>query len=294
MINMGEVITAMVTPFDKSLNLNFDVCGKLIEHLIEEGSEGIVLSGTTGESATLKDNEKLELFKFAKDNFGDRVRIIAGTGSNDTEHSIELSKEAERIGVDCLLLVAPYYNKPSQWGLFKHFEAIATEIKIPIIIYNVPSRTSSNISSKTCIELSKIDNICGVKEASGDLIQISEIIRDSSNDFLVYSGNDCDTLPVLSLGGYGVVSVASHIVGRKIKEMVSSFKKGAIREAAGIHLKLLDLFNGIFITTNPVPIKKALNLKGISVGQCRLPLCNMDEKELEIFKDILKRHGVIK
>ncbi len=293
MVNMGELITAMVTPFDKSFNLDFDVCGKLIEHLIEEGSEGIVLSGSTGESATLEDNEKLELFRFAKDNFGDRVKIIAGTGSSDTKHSMELSKEAERIGVDCLLLVAPYYNKPSQWGLFKHFEAIAAEIKIPIILYNVPSRTSSNISSKTCVELSKINNICGIKESSGDLMQISEIIRDSSSDFLVYSGNDCDTLPMLSLGGYGVVSVASHIVGRRIKEMVYSFKKGDIGKAAGIHLELLDIFNGIFITTNPVPIKEALNLKGISVGPCRLPLCDMDENELEIFKEILKRHKII-
>src|SRR3972149_8594602 len=179
MINIGEVITAMVTPFDKDYNLDLDSCGKLIKYLIDEGSEGILLSGSTGEASTLDDNEKIKLFKFAKDNFGDRIKIIAGTGSNDTRHSIELSKEAEKIGVDCLLLVAPYYNKPSQLGLFKHFEAIAAEVKIPIIIYNVPSRTSSNISSKTCVELSNIDNICGVKEASSDRRQISEIMTDT-------------------------------------------------------------------------------------------------------------------
>ncbi|MFZ3387047.1 MAG: dihydrodipicolinate synthase family protein, partial [Candidatus Hydromicrobium sp.] len=162
MIDIGEVITAMVTPFDKKYNLDIDSCGKLLDYLINEGSDGVLLSGSTGESSTLDDDEKIKLFKFVKDNFGDRIKIIAGTGSNDTRHSIELSKEAEKIGVDCLLLVAPYYNKPSQWGLFKHFEAIAAGVKTPIILYNVPSRTSSNISSKTCVELSKIDNICGI------------------------------------------------------------------------------------------------------------------------------------
>jgi len=293
MLDIGEVITAMVTPFDKNYKLDLESCGKLLEYLINEGSDGILLSGSTGESSTLDDKEKIELFKFAKDNFGSRVKIIAGTGSNDTKHSIELSKEAEKIGVDCLLLVAPYYNKPSQWGLFKHFEAIAGEVKIPIILYNVPSRTSSNISSRTCVELSKIDNICGIKEASGDMRQISEIIRDTDESFLVYSGNDGDTLPILSIGGYGVISVASHIICREIKEMISSFKRGDLNKAAEMHRNLLDIFYGIFIATNPVPIKEALNLKGITVGPCRLPLCRMEEKELSVFKDILKRHRII-
>ena len=293
MINIGEVITAMVTPFDKNYNLDLDSCRKLLDYLIDEGSDGILLSGSTGEASTLDDDEKIKLFKFAKDNFGDKVKIIAGTGSNDTRHSIELSKEAEKIGVDCLLLVTPYYNKPSQLGLFKHFEAIAAEVKIPIIIYNVPSRTSSNISSKTCVELSKIDNICGIKEASSDMRQISEIIRDTGEDFLVYSGNDGDTLPILSLGGYGVISVASHIICREIKEMVTSFKRGDFRKAAKMHRDLLDIFYGIFIATNPVPIKEALNLKGISVGPCRLPLCSMEDKELLAFKAILKKHKIV-
>lgn len=294
MINMGEVITAMVTPFDKSCSLDLNSCSRLLNYLIDgEESDGILLSGSTGESSTLDDDEKIKLFKFAKDNFGDRVKIIAGTGSNDTRHSIELSKEAESIGVDCLLLVAPYYNKPSQWGLFKHFEVIASEVKTPIILYNVPSRTSSNISSKTCVELSKIDNICGIKEASGDMRQISEIIRDTDDDFLVYSGNDGDTLPILSLGGYGVISVASHIVGKEIKEMIASFKRGDFREAAKLHRDLMDIFYGIFIATNPIPIKEALNLKGINVGPCRLPLCPMEDKELMAFKEILKKHKII-
>jgi len=293
MIDIGEVITAMVTPFDKNYNLDLDSCGKLLDYLINEGSDGVLLSGSTGESSTLDDDEKIKLFKFVKDNFGDRIKIIAGTGSNDTRHSIELSKEAEKIGIDCLLLVAPYYNKPSQWGLFKHFEAIATGVKTPIILYNVPSRTSSNISSKTCVELSKIDNICGIKEAGSDIRQISEIIRDTGEDFLVYSGNDGDTLPILSLGGYGVISVASHIICREIKEMITSFKKGDFRKAAKMHRDLTDIFYGIFIATNPVPIKEALNLKGINVGSCRLPLCPMEDKELIAFKEILKRHKII-
>ena len=293
MVGIGEVITAMVTPFNKNFKLNLDNCYRLMNYLIDNGSDGILLSGTTGESPTLSDEEKIKLFKFAKKNFGDRTKIIAGTGSNDTRHSIELSKEAEKLGVDCLLLITPYYNKPSQWGLFKHFEAIASEVGTPIILYNVPSRTSCNISSKTCVELSKIDNICGVKEASSDMKQISEIIRDADKDFLVYSGNDGDTLPILSLGGYGVISVASHIIGREIKKMISHFKKGNFKEAAELHCDLLDIFYGIFITTNPVPIKEALNLKGIDVGPCRLPLSSMEEKELLFFKDILKRHKII-
>ena len=293
MFDMGEVITAMVTPFNKNYDMDFELCSKLMEHLSNEGSDGIVLSGSTGECSTLDDEEKIELFRFAKDNFGHKFKIIAGTGSNDTRHSIELSKEAEKIGVDCLLLVTPYYNRPSQRGIFKHFEAIAAEVKIPIILYNVPSRTVSNISSKTCVELSKIDNICAVKEASGDVRQISEIIRDSDPEFLVYSGNDGDTLTILSLGGHGIISVASHIVCREIKEMISSFKKGDFSRAAKIHLELLDIFHGIFIASNPVPIKEALNLKGINVGPCRLPLCSMEEGELEIFKEILKKHKII-
>ncbi len=293
MIDFGELITAMVTPFDKDYNLVLDCCTKLINHLIDQASDGILLSGSTGESATLDDDERIKLYEFVKDNFGSKIKIIAGTGSNDTRHSVELSKEAERIGVDGLLLVAPYYNKPSQLGMFKHFEAIAGEVKIPILLYNVPSRTSSNISSRICVELSKIDNICGIKEASGNMRQIAEIIRDTDKDFLVYSGNDGDTLPILSLGGYGAISVASHIVGKEVKEMIADFKAGDFKKAAEMHRSLVDIFYGIFIDTNPVPIKEALNLKGINVGPCRLPLCSMDDKKLQSFKEILKRYKVI-
>lgn len=292
-MEFGELITAMVTPFDKNCNLNLEACNKLIEHLIKNGSDGILLSGTTGESPTLTDEEKIQLFRLGVKNFGAKIKIIAGTGTYDTKHSIELSKEAEKIGVDGLLLVTPYYNKPNQSGLYKHFEAIANAVKIPIILYNVPSRTSCNMSAKTCIELSKIDNIIGVKEASSDFRQIAEIIRGSREGFLVYSGNDGDTLPMLSLGAYGVISVASHIVGNDIKKMVASFKSGNISEAARLHKYLLDIFYGIFITTSPIPIKEALNLSGIDVGPTRLPLGKMTDDELTTFKKILAKYNII-
>lgn len=291
--DFGELMTAMVSPFDKNFNLDLEAFHNLADHLVKNGSEGILISGTTGESPTLSDQEKIDLFKYSKDNFGDKVKIIAGTGSNDTKHSIELSKEAEIIGVDCLLLVTPYYNRPSQTGLYKHFEKIASEVKIPIILYNVPSRTSCNIDSRTCIELSKIDNIRGVKEASTNFRQISEIIKGTDDSFLLYSGNDGDTLPILSLGGNGVISVASHIIGREIKKMIAFFMEGNVGEAARLHNSLLDVFYGIFIATNPIPIKEALNLKGIQVGPCRQPLDPMNKKECEVFTNILRKHRII-
>lgn len=293
-MELGELITAMVSPFDRNYNLDIETAEKLMEHLIENESDAILLAGTTGESPTLTDEEKIKLFRIGVDKCRGRVKIIAGTGSYDTKHSIELSKEAEKVGVDAILLVTPYYNKPSQIGLIKHFEAIAGEVKIPVILYNVPSRTSCNITSKTCIELSKVDNIIGMKEASGDFKQIAEIIRGAKDGFLVYSGNDGDTLPMLSLGAHGVISVASHIVGKDIKNMIKSFKLGNVGEAARLHNWLLDIFYGIFITVNPVPIKEALNLSGISVGPTRPPLCEMTEEELQTFKKILLKYNLIK
>jgi 4-hydroxy-tetrahydrodipicolinate synthase len=290
----GELITAMVTPFDKNYNLDQGAALDMMEHLVKNGSDGILISGTTGESPTLADEEKIKLFKLAVKNFKNKTKILAGTGTYDTKHSVELSQEAEKIGVDGLLLVTPYYNKPNQSGLYKHFEKIAGSVKIPVIIYNVPSRTSCNISAKTCIELSSIENIAGIKEASSDFRQIAEIIRGTREDFMVYSGNDGDTLPMLALGAYGVISVASHIVGNEIKRMISSFKNGNVTEAARLHNYLLDIFYGIFITTSPIPIKEALNLSGVYAGPTRLPLCAMGEEELVAFKKILSKYNIIK
>ena len=292
-MSFGELITAMVTPFDKNNKINLEKASQLMEYLVKNGSDGILLAGTTGESATLTDEEKIELFNLGVKRFKSKTKIIAGTGTYDTGHSVELSIEAQKAGVDCLLCVTPYYNKPSQAGLYRHFEAIASSVKIPVIIYNVPSRTSCNIMAKTVIELSKIENIIGIKEASTDFKQIAEIIGGADEDFLVYSGNDGDTLPMLSLGAHGVISVASHLVGNEIKKMIRAFKNGKTDEAAKLHNWLLDIFYGIFISTNPVPIKTALNLKGMDAGGVRLPLCEMTEEELNLFKKILGKYKLI-
>lgn len=292
-MSFGELITAMVTPFDKDNKVNFEEASNIIEHLIKNESDGVLLAGTTGESTTLTDEEKIGLFTLGAKRFKSKTKIIAGTGSNDTGHSVELSMEAQKAGVDCLLCVTPYYNKPSQAGLFRHFEKIASSVKVPIILYNVPSRTACNISAKTVIELSKIDNIIGVKEASSDFRQIAEIIGGTDERFLVYSGNDGDTLPMLSLGAYGVISVASHLVGKDIKNMINIFKSGRTGEAAKLHNWLLDIFYGIFISTNPVPVKTALNLRGFDAGGVRLPLCEMTEEELSLFKKILEKYQLI-
>jgi 4-hydroxy-tetrahydrodipicolinate synthase len=292
-MSFGELITAMVTPFDKNNKVNFEEASKLIEYLIKNESDGILLAGTTGESATLADEEKIELFTLGVKSFKAKTKIIAGTGTNDTGHSIELSMEAQKAGADCLLCVTPYYNKPSQAGMYRHFEKIASSVKIPIILYNVPSRTACNISAKTVIALSKIENIIGVKEASSDFKQIAEIIGGADEGFLVYSGNDGDTLPMLSLGAYGVISVASHLVGKDIKKMIKTFKAGMTDEAAKLHRWLLDIFYGIFISTNPVPVKTALDLKGFNTGGVRLPLCEMTEEELDLFKKILGKYQLI-
>jgi 4-hydroxy-tetrahydrodipicolinate synthase len=293
MVDFGKLITAMVTPFDDNLEIDYKTCSKVIEHLIANGSDSILISGTTGESPTLTDREKIDLLKFAKEDYGGQLKIIAGTGSNDTAHSIELSKKAQDAGADGLLIVSPYYNKPSQMGLYHHFKKIAGSVDIPVIIYNIPSRTACNISAKTCIELSKIKNIHSVKEASSDFRQISEILRDKGEDFEVYSGNDGDTLPMLALGAFGVISVASHIIGPQIKEMITSYKENNTAKALELHKKYLDLFYGIFIETNPLPIKAALTLMGLKTGPARLPLAEMEEDNLERLKKMLRRYGII-
>jgi 4-hydroxy-tetrahydrodipicolinate synthase len=292
-MSFGELITAMITPFDKDNRVNLEESSKLIEYLIKNESDGILLAGTTGESTTLTDEEKIELFTLGVKRFKAKTKIIAGTGSNDTGHSVELSVEAQKAGVDCLLCVTPYYNRPSQAGLYRHFEKIASSVKIPVILYNVPSRTACNISARTVIELSKIDNIIGVKEASSDFKQIAEIIGGADEGFLVYSGNDGDTLPMLSIGACGIISVASHLVGKDIKKMINIFKSGRNNEATKLHNWLLDIFYGIFISTNPVPVKTALNLMGFNAGSVRLPLCEMSEDELVLFKKILGKYKLI-
>lgn len=292
MDKLGRLLTAMVTPFDSQGKVDYQQAKNLAQALLNSGSDGLLLSGTTGESPTLNFEEKLRLFTEVKSAIANRGTIVAGTGTYNTRESQELTKEAEKVGVDACVLVVPYYNRPPQQGLFEHFNAIAQATTLPCILYNVPSRTGTNLAADTVIKLSQIDNIIGVKEASGNLRQIAEIIQGAKGDFLVYSGNDGDTLPILTLGGYGVISVASHLVGIQIKDMMEKFLNGETQEAASIHRHLLPLINALFVVTNPVPVKYALNYLGFPVGKPRLPLIEPDEKSAEIVRAALKNYKI--
>lgn len=292
MQSLGRLLTAMVTPFDDKGDVDYEQAKRLASALLDSGSDGVLVVGTTGESPTLVREEELRLFADVKSTIGGRGTIIAGTGSNNTAEAIATTKEAERIGVDACLLVVPYYNKPSQEGLYQHFRTIAESTSLPCILYNVPSRTVISLSVDTVVRLSQIDNIIGIKEASGNLDQVSRIIADTREGFLVYSGNDNDTLPILALGGYGIISVASHLVGNQMKEMISSAIEGRTGRAAQIHRYLLPLFNAMFVVSNPVPIKYALNHVGFNVGNPRLPLTPLDDKSAAAIEAVLKNYRI--
>jgi 4-hydroxy-tetrahydrodipicolinate synthase len=289
---LGRLLTAMVTPFDSQGEVDYQQAKRLALALLDSGSDGVVVSGTTGESPTLNREERLRLFAEIKSAVADRGVVIAGTGNNDTKESQEVTREAEEIGVDACLLVVPYYNRPTQQGLWEHFRSIAQSTTLPCIIYNVPSRTVTNITADTLIKLGQIDNIVGVKEASSDLGQIAAVIQQTQEDFLVYSGNDSDTFPILALGGYGVISVASHLVGIQIKDMMDKFINNEAREAAKIHRRLLPLINALFIVSNPVPLKWALNYVGFPVGRPRLPLVEPDEKSINLIQATLQNYKI--
>lgn len=278
MSGFGRLLTAMVTPFDEQGEVDYVQARKLARALMQSGSDGLVVSGTTGESPTLTVEEKLRLFGEIKDELGTSGMVIAGTGNYSTRESIELTREAKKMGVDASLLVVPYYNRPTQEGLYRHFSAIATACDLPCIMYNVPSRTSCNLAAETVIRLSKVDNIIGVKEASANFRQIAEIIEGVSSDFLVYSGNDGDTFPLMAMGGYGVVGVVTHLVGLQTKEMIDKLLAGRTEEAAVIHRHLLPFVDAMFLVANPIPLKFAMNRLGFRVGPTRLPLCEPDEK----------------
>jgi 4-hydroxy-tetrahydrodipicolinate synthase len=290
MKNPGRLITAMVTPFKEDGAVDYEQAKKLALALLNSGSDGLVVVGTTGESPTLLRDEELRLFTEIKSVVGDKGSVIAGTGSNSTREAIEATKAAEKIGVDACLLVVPYYNKPTQDGLYRHFKSIAESTSLPCILYNVPSRTITSLSSDTVIKLSKIENIIGIKEASGNLNEISRIIENTGDDFLVWSGNDNDTLPMLALGGYGVISVASNIVGRQIHEMIDCFINGDTTSAAKMHRQLIPLIDVLFKVANPIPIKYAMNQIGFRVGSTRPPLCEPDENTANLIKETLKKY----
>jgi len=288
----GRLLTAMVTPFNQEGEVDYEQAKRLALALLDSGSEGLVVVGTTGESPTLIRDEELRLFAEVKSAVGERGLVVAGTGSNSTTEAMEATKAAERVGVDACLLVVPYYNKPSQEGLYQHFRTIAESTSLPCILYNVPSRTVVSLSADTIIRLSRIDNIIGLKEASGNLEQVAQVINGVRDDFLVWSGNDSDTLPILALGGYGVISVASHLVGNQIKKMIDSFMIGDTSIAADIHRRLLPLINALFIVANPVPTKYALNHIGFPVGSPRLPLVTPDEKTATVIRNTLKDYHI--
>ena len=292
MKKLGRLLTAMITPFDYKGEVDYAQAKKLAKALLDSGSDGLVISGTTGECPTLALEEKIRLFAEVKSAVGNRGTVIAGTGNYSTAESIELTKEAERTGVDCCLLVVPYYNRPTQDGLYEHFKAIAAATSLPCIMYNVPSRTVTSLSVETCIKLSQIDNIVGVKEASANLEQVAKIIHVAKKGFLVYSGNDGDTFPILCLGGYGVISVISHLVGLQFRQMIDDCIQGNIERAATAHRNLLPLVNAMFVVANPIPVKHALNYLGFSVGKPRLPLTEPDEKSKAVIEQTLKNFKI--
>ena len=292
MKEIGRLLTAMVTPFDAQGNVDYEQAKRLANALLDSGSDGVVVSGTTGESPTLSTEEKLRLFSELKDAIGDRGAVIAGTGNYNTAESIELSKEAEREGVDGLLLVVPYYNKPPQEGLYQHFKSIASSVNLPCIVYNVTSRTSLNMTHETTIRLSHIDNIVGVKEAGSDMDQIARIIDGAQPGFRVWSGNDNETFYIVSMGGYGVVSVASHLVGSQIKHMIGLLLEGDLEKAAAEHRRLHALFKVMFVVSNPIPVKHSLNTVGFNVGMPRLPLVPADESSAAQIEDTLKHYEI--
>jgi len=292
MKELGRLITAMVTPFKENGEVDYAQARKLALAMLDSGSDGVLVVGTTGESPTLVREEEVRLFSEIKEAVGNRGAVIAGTGSNSTAEAVKATQEAERIGVDACLLVVPYYNKPSQEGLYQHFKTIAESTSLPCILYNVPSRTITNLAAETTVRLSQIDNIIGVKEASGNFDQIAQIISNARKGFLVWSGNDGDTLPLMTLGGYGIISVASHLVGKQIKEMIDLIVSGKVEKATAIHRHLMPLVNALFIVSNPSPLKYALNQVGFNVGKPRLPLVEPDEKSASFIRETLKNYKI--
>src|SRR5690625_828717 len=286
-MDFGKVLTAMVTPFDNRGNVDFEQTTILIDYLLANGTEGLVITGTTGESPTLSETEKINLYQHVVKAVNNRVPVIAGTGSNNTASTIALTKEAEKCGVDGIMLVTPYYNKPNQQGLYQHFKSIAEETSLPVMLYNIPGRSSVNMSGETIIDLSKIDNIVSVKDASGDFNQVCVIIENIDKQFTVYSSEDALTFPLMAVGAQGVVSVSSHIIGNEMQSMVKAFNAGNVQKAAEKHRKLLPIMTGLFQAPSPVPVKAALQMKGIEVGGVRLPLVELTESERENLKKII-------
>ena len=285
---------AIITPFTSDGKVNYPELKEILEYQIANSTDCIVICGTTGESATLSHEEHTEVIKYAVDVVAGRIPVVAGTGSNDTAYALNLSNEAEKAGVDGLLMVTPYYNKASQEGLIKHFTYVADRVSTPIILYNVPSRTGCEIKPETYAELSKHKNIYAAKEATGNLSSIAKTISLCSDDFAVYSGNDDQITPIMSLGGKGVISVLSNVMPQEAHNIAAAALDGDFKKSAELQLKYLELCNALFMDVNPIPVKVAMRMMGFDVGPLRLPLCDMSEEKTEHLRKVLAKYGLIK
>lgn len=286
----GEIITAMITPMDENRKIDYKALEKLVDHLIETGSDSILVAGTTGESPTLTHDEEVELFSFVKKAAAGRCKLIMGAGSNCTQTAVMATNNAEQCGADAILSVVPYYNKPSQKGLLEHFSTIAKSTELPILLYNIPGRTGISMAPETIAQVAKEHkNIFAVKQSLADMDVITETRRLSPEDFVIYSGDDSLTLPMMSVGAHGVISVASHIVGKEMKEMIHDFKNGKVKEATKLHLKLSPLFKKIFMAPNPIPVKECLTKMGITSNFVRRPLVELDEAEKKELYSVLEQ-----
>jgi len=288
-VELGRIITAMITPFNEDRSVNYQVAEEMAAYLVDHGTEAIVVGGTTGESPTLTWDEEFELFQVVQKAIAGKGKVIAGTGSNSTEEAIAATQKAAKLGLDGTLQVVPYYNKPPQAGLYQHFAAIARSCPdLPLILYNIPGRTAQNLLPETVAKLAEIPSIVAIKEASGSLDQVSQVRCLTPPEFRVYSGDDSLTLPMLAVGGYGVISVASHLVGDQLRQMIQSFGEGKQHLATEIHCQLFPLFKALFATTNPIPLKAALQLQGWRVGECRSPLSPCPEDIKSTLENLLR------
>lgn len=291
MTDFGRVLTAMVTPFDSEMQVDYGKARKLARYLVENGSDGIVVAGTTGESPTLTNEERNKLVEAVVNEVGDRAKVIVGTGNNDTFDSMGMTKDAEKTGAHGVMAVVPYYNKPPQEGLYNHFRMIAESTNLPVILYNIPGRSAINMNAETIARLAQIDNIVAIKEAAGSMDQVSEIRRSTPADFIIYSGDDSLTLPMLALGAHGIISVVSHVVGNELQQMIGAFLGGDMAKATQIHMDLFPVFKTMFLTSNPIPVKTCLNLMGHEVGGMRPPLLDATEAEVATLKALLQKYN---
>ncbi|MBN1176858.1 MAG: 4-hydroxy-tetrahydrodipicolinate synthase [Dehalococcoidales bacterium] len=292
MKQLGRFLTAMVTPFKDNGEVDYEQAKKLALALLASGNDGLVVAATTGEAPTLSWEEELRLFTEIKSVVGDDTTIVAYTGSNSTSEAVEATRGAEKIGVDACLSVVPYYNKPTQEGIYRHFKTIADSTSLPVIMYNIPGRVVVNMTPETIVRLSKIDNVVGVKEANGDMGHVAQVISNAAEGFKVWSGNDNDTFPIMTLGGYGVIGVVTHLVGKQVREMMELVLDNNVQEAAVIHRHLVPLVNVLFVQPNPGPVKYALNQVGMRVGSPRLPLLPPDEKTGAAIMEVVKKYTI--